>query len=427
MLSALVSAAIVVIALTLFATSGANLWWMLYAWRTPETYQQTFYLPAIREPAHSFSIIVPARHENESVLRATIARLVDQTHPRVEIVLAVGHDDPSTVAVAQKIAGTYPGLKISINDSEVKNKPRQLNTALADCTGDIVGVFDAESLAAAELLVHVDEVFQANDADVVQGAVQLINFQSSWYSLRNCLEYYFWFRSRLHMHAQKQFIPLGGNTVFVRRALLNEVNGWDGDCLAEDCDLGVRLSALGRKISVAFDPRLVTREETPDSIYALVKQRTRWNLGFIQVLYKGDWRRLPTRRARNLARFTLLQPMSQAFSGLVLPVALLTAVIGDFSMIITLISFLPTLPTVAMLGFEVVALRAFGQDYDFRIRIRDYARLVFFTPAYQLVLSWAAVRSAFRFFAGNFEWEKTAHVGAHLSTPAIADDAVRRI
>ncbi|WP_322768951.1 glycosyltransferase family 2 protein, partial [Frankia sp. Cr1] len=407
--------------------SGANLWWMLYAWRTPETYQQTFYLPAIREPAHSFSIIVPARHENESVLRATIARLVDQTHPRVEIVLAVGHDDPSTVAVAQKIAGTYPGLKISVNDSEVKNKPRQLNTALADCTGDIVGVFDAESLAAAELLVHVDEVFQANGADVVQGAVQLINFQSSWYSLRNCLEYYFWFRSRLHMHAQKQFIPLGGNTVFVRRALLNEVNGWDGDCLAEDCDLGVRLSALGRKISVAFDPRLVTREETPDSIYALVKQRTRWNLGFIQVLYKGDWRRLPTRRARNLARFTLLQPMSQAFSGLVLPVALLTAVIGDFSMVITLISFLPTLPTVGMLGFEVVALRAFGQDYDFRIRIRDYARLVFFTPAYQLVLSWAAVRSAFRFFAGNFEWEKTAHVGAHLSTPAIADDAVRRI
>ncbi len=400
---------------------------MLYAWRTPETYQQTFYLPAIREPAHSFSIIVPARHENESVLRATIARLVDQTHPRVEIVLAVGHDDPSTVAVAQKIAGTYPGLKISVNDSEVKNKPRQLNTALADCTGDIVGVFDAESLAAAELLVHVDEVFQANGADVVQGAVQLINFQSSWYSLRNCLEYYFWFRSRLHMHAQKQFIPLGGNTVFVRRALLNEVNGWDGDCLAEDCDLGVRLSALGRKISVAFDPRLVTREETPDSIYALVKQRTRWNLGFIQVLYKGDWRRLPTRRARNLARFTLLQPMSQAFSGLVLPVALLTAVIGDFSMVITLISFLPTLPTVGMLGFEVVALRAFGQDYDFRIRIRDYARLVFFTPAYQLVLSWAAVRSAFRFFAGNFEWEKTAHVGAHLSTPAIADDAVRRI
>ncbi len=423
MLSAIVSAAIVVIALTLFATSGANLWWMLYAWRTPETYQGTFYLPAVREPCHSFSIIVPARHEVEPVLRATVARLVDQTHPRVEIVLAVGHDDPSTVEVAEKIAASYPGLKISVDHSEVKNKPRQLNTALADCTGDIVGVFDAESLAARELLVHVDEVFQANNADVVQGAVQLINFQSSWFSLRNCLEYYFWFRSRLHMHAQKQFIPLGGNTVFVRRAVLNEVNGWDGNCLAEDCDLGVRLSALGRKVSVAFDPGLVTREETPDTIYALVKQRTRWNLGFIQVLYKGDWRKLPTRRARSLAQFTLLQPMSQAFSGLVLPIALLTAMIGKFSMIVTLISFLPALPTIAMLGFDVAALRAFGQDYSFHVRARDYARLVFFMPVYQLILSWAAVRAAFRFFSGNFEWEKTAHVGAHLSTPAIADDA----
>ncbi|WP_239310304.1 MULTISPECIES: glycosyltransferase family 2 protein [unclassified Frankia] len=423
MLSALVSAAIVIIALTLFATSGTNLWWMLHAWRTPETYHETFYLPAMGKPCHSFSIIVPARHESEAVLSATVARLVSQTHPQVEIILAVGHDDPSTVQVVQKIAAGQPGLKISVDQSAVKNKPRQLNTALADCTGDIVGVFDAESLAAAELLAHVDEVFQTSNADVVQGAVQLVNFQSSWFSLRNCLEYYFWFRSRLHLHAQKQFIPLGGNTVFVRRTLLNEVNGWDGNCLAEDCDLGVRLSALGRKVSVAFDPRLVTREETPDTIYALVKQRTRWNLGFMQVLHKGDWRKLPTRRARNLARFTLTQPMTQAFSGLVLPVALLTVVAGKFPMVVTLTSFLPAVPTIAMLGFEAAALRAFGRDYDFRIRVRDYASLVFFMPAYQLILSWAAVRSAFRFFAGNFEWEKTAHAGAHLSTSATADDA----
>jgi hypothetical protein len=39
-----------------------------------------------------------------------------------------------------------------------------------------------------------------------------MNVRSSWWSLRNCVEYYFWFRSRLHFHADQRFIPLGGNT-----------------------------------------------------------------------------------------------------------------------------------------------------------------------------------------------------------------------
>ena len=47
----------------------------------------------------------------------------------------------------------------------------------------------------------------------------------------------------------KGFIPLGGNTVFVRTELLRDVGGWDGDCLAEDCELGVRLSRRGARSS----------------------------------------------------------------------------------------------------------------------------------------------------------------------------------
>ena len=47
-----------------------------------------------------------------------------------------------------------------------------------------------------------------------------MNVQTSWWSLRNCLEYWFWFRSRLHHHAAAGFIPLGGNTVFVDTQVL---------------------------------------------------------------------------------------------------------------------------------------------------------------------------------------------------------------
>ena len=97
-----------------------------------------------------------------------------------------------------------------------KNKPKALNTALPACRGDIVGVFDAEDEVHPGLLRLVEARFEESGADVVQAGVQLMNVQTSWWSLRNCLEYYFWFRSRLHFHAEKRFIPLGGNTVFTR-------------------------------------------------------------------------------------------------------------------------------------------------------------------------------------------------------------------
>jgi cellulose synthase/poly-beta-1,6-N-acetylglucosamine synthase-like glycosyltransferase len=166
-----------------------------------------------------------------------------------------------TASVARALAQRHPDtVRVVVDTNWPKNKPKALNTALPFCQGEVVGVFDAEDEVDRRLLGAVDRAFGATGADVVQGGVQLINFRSSWFSLRNCLEYFFWFRSRLHLHEQHRFIPLGGNTVFVRTDLLRLVGGWDAECLAEDCELGVRLSALGASISVCYDPHLVTRE-----------------------------------------------------------------------------------------------------------------------------------------------------------------------
>ena len=58
---------------------------------------------------------------------------------------------------------------------------------------------------------------------------------------------------------------------------------------------GLGRGRLLAKVDVAYDPMLVTREETPGTLWALLKQRTRWSQGFLQVLRKGEWRRLPRR------------------------------------------------------------------------------------------------------------------------------------
>ncbi len=409
---------IVALSVVLFAIALATVWWMLHAWRDPETLSSTGFEHDPRPPQLSFSLLVPARHE-DAVLRDTLEQLLRLDHPAFEVLPIVGHDDEATAAVARAVAEAHPDqVHVVIDDSWPKNKPKALNAALPLCRGEIVGVFDAEDEVDERLLRSVDRNFLAEDADVLQGGVQLVNFRSSWFSLRNCLEYFFWFRSRLHLHREHRFIPLGGNTVFVRTELLRAVGGWDPECLAEDCELGVRLSAMGASVAVAYDPYLVTREETPGTLWALLKQRTRWNQGFLQVLRKGEWRRLPRRGQRMLARYTLAQPFLQAFAGLAIPVAIVSALMLRVPVGVALLSFLPALPTLAMVVFELVGLREFCRIYYVRPRLRDYIRLLIGTPFYQVMLAVAACRAVLREARGERGWEKTEHSGAHRNLAA---------
>ena len=85
-------------------------------------------------------------------------------------------------------------------------------------------------------------LFRQTGADIVQGGVQLMNldFPASedanvlqrawmafrgWFCVHNVLEYFSWFSSRMFYQADQGFVPLGGNTVFIRRDLLNRVGG----------------------------------------------------------------------------------------------------------------------------------------------------------------------------------------------------------
>jgi cellulose synthase/poly-beta-1,6-N-acetylglucosamine synthase-like glycosyltransferase len=390
----------------------ATLSWMLDAWRDGESLEATSFPPPRREPQLSFSLIVAARQE-ETVLGSTLRQLARQDYPDFEVLVVVGDDDPRTLRVAQRATHNDPRFRIVIDRHRDKSKPKALNTALPHCRGEVVGVFDAEDVVATRLLRAVDAAFDVTGADVVQGATQLVNQHSSWFSARNVLEYYFWFKSRLHFHSRAGFIPLGGNTVFVRRTWLDVSEGWDESCLAEDCDLGARLSVQGARTAVAYTAELATREETPETVGALIRQRTRWSQGFLQVLRKGDWRLLPW-RARALALYTLSFPFIQAATGLLLPVTIAAAIALHLPIELGLLSFVPLVPLIAILAVEVAGLGSLRAEFGLHVRFRDHLRLVLSAVPYQLLLSVAAARAAWREFRGVNDWEKTAHVGAHL-------------
>lgn len=346
-----------IISLLIGVVAVSTLIWMLYAWRTPDSLNQSRLEADGRETAYSFSLIVPARHE-EAVLEHTLSRLISSDHPAFELLVVVGADDPGTREVAERVADRHPErVKVIVDSSWPKSKPKALNAALPYCSGMITGVFDAEDDVHPALLRRVDQCFAETDADIVQAGVQLMNFRSAWYTVHNVLEYYFWFRSRLHVHARQRFIPLGGNTVFIRTPILRAVDGW-WDCLAEDCEIGVRLSALGARTAVFYEPDLVTREECPPTLRAFIKQRTRWNQGYLQTLGRGYWWRLPLRQ-RALGAYILGNPYVMALAWIMIPAAIATAVAVKAPIVVTLLAFLPLLPMFSMLVAEGVGLAEF--------------------------------------------------------------------
>src|SRR5258708_28654951 len=133
------------------------------------------------------------------------------------------------------------------------NKPHALNCALPHAANDVITIFDAEDDLHSDIFNVVNTIMLDELVRIVQAGVQLMDLDSSWYSALNVLEYFFWFKSRLHYHARLGAIPLGGNTAFFDRALIANVGGWGGHNLTEDADLGPRLSAPHEPTPPVYD------------------------------------------------------------------------------------------------------------------------------------------------------------------------------
>ena len=403
---------VLVVSSVLLLVAVVSLSWQTYAWRTPATFQRTGVATA-DEPQLSFSLLIPARHE-ETVLAATLAGVFAIDHPDFEVVVVVGHDDPATTAVARAAADRAPvPVRVVVDHNAAKNKPKALNTGLPYCSGEVVMVIDAEDAVQPGLLRLADTTFRHESADIVQTGVQLMDYGKSWWAARNVLEYFFWFRSRLHFHAAQHFITLGGSGIAIRRDLIAHLGGWDETCLAEDCDLGVRASVLGARVAVVYEPRDASLEETPTDLRAFFHQRVRWMQGFIQVITKGDWRRLPDRRQRLQAGFILATPFSQSFAGVVAPLCAAAALLLKAPVGFVLATFLPLVPTVITVAVDLLGLHEFSRAYHQNVRWRTYLSLAVSLPFYQVLLSAAAVWATVRHLRRDTSWSKTAHVNAH--------------
>jgi glycosyltransferase XagB len=395
-----------------------GLYLMIYAWDDPRRIAEDSSPKTYIDPMLSFTAVIPARHE-ASVIGQTIQTVASISYPRhlMETLVVLRDDDYETIEAAKIAIAKLPDepVRILLISGPPINKPHHLNAALKEAAGDIVCIFDAEDEPHEDIYNIVNTVMLRDKVDVVQSGVQLMNFESNWYSMFNVLEYFLWFRSSLHFFAKKHLIPLGGTTVFFKRQHLLAAGGWDMTCLTEDAEIGIRLSLQGAKTRVIYDPVHVTKEETPPTLSSFIKQRTRWIQGFLQILKKPHWRKNQTFSKQFFTLYVIGWPALQAVLLFSIPFSIAAASILKVSPVISLISAIPLLILALFITTQAIALYEFTRLYHKKWSPWYIFKLILLYIPYQCVLGFSAVRATIREMQQKVGWEKTEHINAHRS------------
>ncbi|QKQ99958.1 glycosyltransferase [Metallosphaera tengchongensis] len=236
----------------------------------------------------SFSLLVPSKNE-EKVLGRLLERLVNQEYDRskYEIIVIEDGSTDNTLGVCNRYAEMYSLIRCIHLDASptINGKSRALNYGLKMSKGEIVGVFDADTVPRLDILSYVSQKFISEpELGGVQGRLIPINVRESIVARLASLEelfseYTITGRARLGL-----FVPLEGTCSFVRKDLLEKVGGWNENVLTEDIDLSLRLTSMNYRIS--YSPYVIAWREVPTTFSSLIKQRLRWYRGNFEVSLK---------------------------------------------------------------------------------------------------------------------------------------------
>lgn len=279
------------------------------------------------ESIPAISIIVPAYNE-EATIVDNIHSLLTLHFPSFELVVVNdGSKDDTAHRVIesfelqprerakrqilphQKIQGIYANGDIPnlvFVDKDNGGKADALNAGIALARYPLVCAVDADSiLDSGSLLRAVRPFFEdpnrmlavggtvrvANNSEVYKGSIRQERAPGGWLALFQAVEY---FRSFLlarlgWSHLGIVTIISGAFGVFNRQAII-QVGGYNLDTVGEDMELIVHLHHhfhdTGSEYRVNFIPDPVCWTEVPEDLKILRRQRTRWQRGMVETLFR---------------------------------------------------------------------------------------------------------------------------------------------
>ena len=284
------------------------------------------------------SIHLPTYNEENTISRLIDACLaMDYPKQKLEII-AVDDSTDKTTGIVESYRKKYPQqVRLIHRTSRTGFKGGALEEALKRTSADYIAVFDADTMPPKNILkALLPKIISDPGLAFVECKRSYANEESSWLTkgMSLGLDVYAFVNHQTRASAGLMTLFSGSAAIFRRKAI-EEVGGWQGDTLAEDLDLSIRLKLAGWRCS--YDPTFTSLEEIPRTFKSLKGQQTRWAKGYTECFRKHF---VSIAKSRRMSKFQKLEALVHIGSYLAVPLTLVGTAVAVVQYIVFPLPFL---------------------------------------------------------------------------------------
>lgn len=232
--------------------------------------------------APTVDILIPTYNEPAFILRRTIIGCQAIDYANKQVYLLDDTQRPEIQALAADL-----GCEYLTRPDNRHAKAGNLNHAIAQTTGELIVVFDADFIPTRNFLTRTVGFFQDEDVALVQTPQSFYNADpiARNLGLENILtpEEEVFYRQIQPIRDGAGSVICSGTSFVVRRSALELTGGFVTDSLAEDYFTGIRLSAQGYRL-IYLDEKL-SAGLAAENMAAHATQRLRWARGTLQAFF----------------------------------------------------------------------------------------------------------------------------------------------
>lgn len=260
-------------------TAGA----LVFYWFYERTSTTARFMTAPRESWPMVSIIVPCYNEEDNV-NEVIGHLLTMDYPNYEIIAINDGSKDRTGALLDTLARKDKRVRV-IHQAKNQGKAVGLITAATVARSEYLVCIDGDALLDHQSIPWLVRHFVYNSSvgavtgnprirnrSTMLGRLQVGEFSSIIGLIKRAQSSY----GRIY--------SVSGVITAFRRSALHDIGYWSVDMMCEDIDVTWKLQTSGWL--VRYEPHALCWILMPETLVGLWKQRLRWAMGGIQVLFK---------------------------------------------------------------------------------------------------------------------------------------------
>jgi len=258
------------------------------------------------EKEKKFSILIPCFNE-EALIAFSIKKLLEMNYSNYEVIFI---NDGSTDNTFEKLTNELKLKKaylkgVNIYKSKIyknfyvinnknEGKSQSLNLGIKFASSDYIVTLDADSVLHEDALKHMNRAFSDENVIAAGGAIHIIQGYDKTQGkvmnkliLLQILDYIKGFYIyKLSLHKQNATAIISGAFGVFRRDALFAAGGYR-KTLGEDIDITLKIQYMikNTKKKILYLPEALCYTQCPESFRDLVRQRLRWQKGFINCFF----------------------------------------------------------------------------------------------------------------------------------------------